>query len=354
MSCAAWLPKCETREQKLLDERNEAADASANRTHVDGCLVDAHRVAGVGRGCGGPHAARCASAVPPRRPSARGEKWGGIAIRYASAVIIVAVAVVLRVRLADSFGPLPPFVTLYPAVLLAASIGGGGPGIVATVLSALAADYWFLPPYGQFSITAPNDILALGIFTGSSLFLSVLAERLRRARWAEAISVAQEQQLEELSHLNEELSQQSEELSQQSEELSQQNEELQTQSEELSQQNEELQSQSEEIHALNAELTHREDLLQKLLDAARLSSAEQTVLQRHLCDSPGDVRPGRLRRDGIRAARQPSGGLRAGRAGAGGGEGRSHCPRRVPSSNWSSPKTRRPRWPTPRSAQTSR
>ena len=55
-------------------------------------------------------------------------------------------------RLEDSFGPLPTFITLYPAVLLAASIGGGGPGILATVLSALAADYWFLPPYGSFSV----------------------------------------------------------------------------------------------------------------------------------------------------------------------------------------------------------
>ena len=111
---------------------------------------------------------------------------------------------------------------------------------MATVLAALAADYWFMPPYHSFYVEAPNDVLALGIFTGSGLFLSVLAERLHRARWAEAISVAQEQQLEELSRLNEELSQQSEELSQQSEELAQQNEELQTQSEEIQTLNTEL------------------------------------------------------------------------------------------------------------------
>ncbi len=201
-------------------------------------------------------------AAPPMVP---GKRWGGIALRYASAVVVVAVAVALRWRLVESFGPLPLFLTFYPAVLLVASIGGGGPGIVATVLAALAADYWFIPPYHSFRVEAPNDMLALGIFTGTGLFLSVLSERLRRARWAEAISVAQEQQLEELSRLNEELSQQSEELSQQSEELAQQNEELQTQ--------------SEEIQGLNADLTHREDLLQKLLDAARLATAEQAVMQ---------------------------------------------------------------------------
>ena len=211
---------------------------------------------------------------------------------------------------------------------------------MATVLSALAADYWFIAAVWVVRIAAPNDVLALGIFTGASLFLSVLAERLRRARWAEAISVAQEQQLEELSRLNEELSQQSEELSQQSEELAQQNEELQTQ--------------SEEIQTLNTELTHREDVLQKLLDAARLGTAEQSGDAGHLRGSQGDVRPGRLRRARVGAARRPAGGPRAGRAGAGGARSSNRCPRRIASRSWSSPRTRRPPWPTPRSARTSR
>ena len=85
--------------------------------------------------------------------------------------------------------------------------------------------------------------------------------------------------MDELSRLNEELSQQSEELSRQSEELTQQNEQLSQQSEELAHQNEELQTQSGEIQALIAELTHREDLLQKLLDATRLAGSEQAVVQ---------------------------------------------------------------------------
>ena len=148
-------------------------------------------------------------AAPPSTPR---KKWGGIAVRYASAAIIVALATVLQMRLTDIFGPLPPFIVFYPAILLAAVYGGGGPGTVATVLSALAADYWFIPPYCTLYIAAPNDVLALGIFTGSGLVVSVLTERFRRAHWAEAISVAQERQLDVLTRLNEELSQQSEEL----------------------------------------------------------------------------------------------------------------------------------------------
>ena len=268
------------REQKLLDERNDEANKSAKRTLWTivgwvplGLLVLAVAAVILLRTVrfGGP------AALPgvPRM------KWGGIAIRYAAAVIFVAVAVILRMKLQDAFGTLPVFITLYPALLLAASIGGGGPGITATILAALAADYWFLKPYGTLAIEAPNDVLALGIFTGAGLFLSVLAERLRRSRWAEAISVAQEQQLEEMSRLNEELSQQSEELSQQSEELSQRGEEL-------ARQNEELQTQAEEIQTLNAELVHREEMLQKLLNAARLSSAEQAVI-RDICGATKEM-----------------------------------------------------------------
>ena len=259
------VAEMETRERQLLDERNNAAAASASRTLWTvalwmpiALLVLAIAAVALMRTVrlGGPGAPG---------PAAPGGTWGGLAIRYASAATVVAVAVALQMRLADSFGPVPPFIALFPAVLLAASIGGGGPGIAATILAAMAADYWFFPPYGSFRVNAPNDVLALGIFTGSNLFLSVLAERLRRSRWAEAIGVAQQQQLEELSRLNEELSQQSEELSQQSEELVQQNEELQTQ--------------SEEIQTLNGELTRREDLLQKLLDATRVAAAERTVMQ---------------------------------------------------------------------------
>jgi PAS domain S-box-containing protein len=258
------IAEMENREQRLLEKRKDEAAASADRTISTialwmpiGLLALAVAAVVLMRSVrfGGPAA----------RPGTPGKKWGRVAAEYVSAVIIVAVAVMLKIRLTDSFGDLPTFVTLYPAVLLAASIGGGGPGIVATVLAALAADYYFIPPYGSLHVDAPNDMLALGIFTGTSLFLSLLAERLRRARWAEAVSVTQEQQLEELSRLNEELSQQSEELSQQSEELAQQNEEMQ--------------AQSEEIHALNSELTYREGVLQKLLEAARLSASEQAVMQ---------------------------------------------------------------------------
>ena len=134
-------------------------------------------------------------AVSSSRPEGAGVKWRGIAIRYTFALAMVALAILVRHWLVSTFGPLPTFVIFYPAVLLVASIAGGGPGIMATLLSVLAADYWYFPPYNSFAISSPNDAIALGIFGGASMFLCLLAERLRRARWAEAVSVTQEQEL---------------------------------------------------------------------------------------------------------------------------------------------------------------
>jgi len=121
--------------------------------------------------------------------------WRGGAIRYLAALVVVALAMLTRQHLASAFGPMPPFITFYPAVLLVASVAGGGPGILTTIISVLAADYWYFQPVGQFSVSSPNEAISLGIFGAASLFLSVLAERLHRARLAEAVSITQQQEL---------------------------------------------------------------------------------------------------------------------------------------------------------------
>ena len=94
--------------------------------HLDDWRLDARVVAGAGPGRPGP--LRIAGFGGPGEPSpARGRKWASIAGRYGSAVIAVAVAVVLARLLVAAFGDLPTFVTFYPAVLLVATLGGGGP-----------------------------------------------------------------------------------------------------------------------------------------------------------------------------------------------------------------------------------
>lgn len=116
------------------------------------------------------------------RSQSMGRKWLGLVIRYGFTVAIVALIIWLRWWLVGSFGPMPLFITFYPGVLLVTAIAGGGQGIVATILTALATDYWFIEPIGQFNILNTNDAIAMGIFTCTSIFLSLLIEYYRQAQ----------------------------------------------------------------------------------------------------------------------------------------------------------------------------
>jgi PAS domain S-box-containing protein len=134
--------------------------------------------------------------APGTTPESAGRKWPGIVIRYAFAVGIVALATAVRWWLDQHFGTnAATFITWYPAVLLVASVAGGGPGIFATLLSGVIADYWFIPPYGHFGIDRASDAVALGIFTGTCVAWSLLAEMLRRSRYAQAVAATQEREL---------------------------------------------------------------------------------------------------------------------------------------------------------------
>jgi two-component system, LuxR family, sensor kinase FixL len=59
------------------------------------------------------------------------------AVRYAIAPLVVAVALLARVVFAPILGDDSPYLFFVPAVLIAAGIGGWGPGVLATILGTL-------------------------------------------------------------------------------------------------------------------------------------------------------------------------------------------------------------------------
>ena len=103
-------------------------------------------------------------------------------VRQLIAAIAVALALLLRVALAQHSITLPTYITFYPVVLLAALLGGLWAGILATALSALIADYFLLAPVGQFSISTTSDIVGVAIFCISGVLVSVVAEMYHRSR----------------------------------------------------------------------------------------------------------------------------------------------------------------------------
>ncbi len=102
---------------------------------------------------------------------------------YAVAMAAVALGVVARVHFLEGLGPRVAFVTLFPAVMVAAVYGGFTAGTLATLLSALAASMWWIEPVGNpLAISDPMDMLGMAVFAVSCLTISFFAESAHRAR----------------------------------------------------------------------------------------------------------------------------------------------------------------------------
>jgi PAS domain S-box-containing protein len=77
--------------------------------------------------------------------------------------------------------PLPPYVTFFPAVMLAAMLGGFWPGIFATLLSSVVTASWTLA-HGAGRSLAPVEQVSLGIFLCAGFVMSVFADVYRETR----------------------------------------------------------------------------------------------------------------------------------------------------------------------------
>ncbi|MEN6448900.1 MAG: PAS domain S-box protein [Thermoguttaceae bacterium] len=115
----------------------------------------------------------------------------GIIWRYGQSLAAVAVAWAAHRGLTLLVGPgLPPYLTFYPAVMVAALVGGIGPGVVATVAAALVVAYWILPPAGTFALTLAADAVSVCVFAFIGLMISIVGGRYwqSRARLEELVS----------------------------------------------------------------------------------------------------------------------------------------------------------------------
>jgi PAS domain S-box-containing protein len=102
-------------------------------------------------------------------------------LRYGVGALAVGVALGLKLLLDPWITDQSPFLLLAGAVALGAWFGGLGPGLLATALGALGADYFFLPPVG--SLTGLGvAFLPLLLFSLQGLLISSLVEALRSAR----------------------------------------------------------------------------------------------------------------------------------------------------------------------------
>lgn len=113
----------------------------------------------------------------------------------------------LRLALDPLFPPGFPYLTFFPAVILASFLFGRGPGILAGLLCGLLAWYYFIPPIRSFALSRTTGVALvfyLGVVTVDILLVHwmqranarLAAERERSARLAARTEIL----FEELQH----------------------------------------------------------------------------------------------------------------------------------------------------------
>ena len=87
----------------------------------------------------------------------------------------------VRWLLAPYLGEALPFITFFPAVILASWFGGLGPGLFATFASAIIALFWFIPPAGSLALTGFTGTTGVVLFLLVGISTGLLGESRRRA-----------------------------------------------------------------------------------------------------------------------------------------------------------------------------
>ncbi len=114
-------------------------------------------------------------AVARRRPSL--QSWlrhsPSPTLRYAAAVVLAALGILLILQV-GTLRDDSPYLFSFGAVMLASWYGGLGPGILASVISALGVDYWVREPVGEFTIFDGSNVLPAVLFVGVASVISWL------------------------------------------------------------------------------------------------------------------------------------------------------------------------------------
>jgi PAS domain S-box-containing protein len=125
--------------------------------------------------------------------------------RYGVAVGSVILGWLAREALTPAVGQTGlPFLFFFPAAAMAAWYGGFGPGALATLLGATAANWFFIEPLHAGSVGRVGDVVALAAFLISCLFVVSAMEAMHRARLRALLELTERQRVEaELARVRE-------------------------------------------------------------------------------------------------------------------------------------------------------
>jgi PAS domain S-box-containing protein len=109
-------------------------------------------------------------------------------VAYAVAVLATGASLLLRLQFLPVLGHHAPLMTFFPAIILSAYLGGLGPGLLATLLGAVAGDYFLLESRNSLAAGDRGQVYAVGLFVLAGVAISSLTESLQRSRRRSAAS----------------------------------------------------------------------------------------------------------------------------------------------------------------------
>ena len=131
----------------------------------------------------------------PLTSSDRYPRW----IVYAFVVAISVAMILFRLNMAAAFGQRPMLILFMIPIILSSALGGLGPGLTATAISAIGINYYGMPPIHHLGIKDAHDLFQWFVLIVSGIMSSYLCELLYRARrLADQRRILQEKAQEEL------------------------------------------------------------------------------------------------------------------------------------------------------------
>jgi two-component system, OmpR family, sensor histidine kinase KdpD len=149
-----------------------------------------------------PQAEQARVRIPPVLTWLRRQRSGRQVAGYAAATLGTVALTLGLFAVRNHTTPLFNGFGFLVVVVIAAAVGGLGPGLLASLLGFFSFNFFFLPPYGTLVVPGVEQDVVLLVFLGLSILISAL---LARATERAAAAEAREQELRTLQALSAEL-----------------------------------------------------------------------------------------------------------------------------------------------------
>jgi len=119
-----------------------------------------------------------AAAPAPISIADRWPRW----LVYAIAIAVTLAVLALRMLFGGVLGGHPLLILFLVPIILSALLGGGGPGLVSTLIAAVGVGWMVVLPLATPHITLPGDFAQWLMLIANGTLVSVMSEALHRAR----------------------------------------------------------------------------------------------------------------------------------------------------------------------------